>query len=451
MRKKVLGIVLATVLVMSLGLVLTLPTSAATDVLLDSVNIGDSTSETLHNIQGWSDVWTCGPYNLANKTGDWCACHDGGTGVGNMRLIWGDGGETCDPENKWASVDLNTGPYFAKTLSLEHLEGAADDGFNIYVNDVLVATDIDEASSNTWLTEDFDISSWNFTGTLTIKFEATADAWSGCGIYGQVAFNMIELYGDTRVVEIDIKPTSCPNPINFKSKGVLPVAILGTGDFDVTTIDPDTVRLEGVAPLRWKTEDVATPYVGEVTADCPGCECCHEEGLDGHADLTLKFSTQEIVAALGYVANGDCLILQLTGSLKEEFDGTPFMGEDVVKIINQIKGCIIVDDWELQFDWAEPFPATYNHGMMIDFQNVYGSFSGAGGYPFGGSYTKTWTVSGELATSGSLSMVIAYDSPSTFEATLIGNLAADCSSMSGTFTGTGPNFPKGTWTATRVP
>jgi len=39
-------------------------------------------------------------------------------------------------------------------------------------------------------------------------------------------------------VFFDIKPGSCPNPINRNKKGVLPVAICGTEDFDVTTIDP---------------------------------------------------------------------------------------------------------------------------------------------------------------------------------------------------------------------
>ena len=39
-------------------------------------------------------------------------------------------------------------------------------------------------------------------------------------------------------VALDIKPGSCPNRINTMSKGVLTVAILGTGDLDVTEIDP---------------------------------------------------------------------------------------------------------------------------------------------------------------------------------------------------------------------
>ena len=42
-------------------------------------------------------------------------------------------------------------------------------------------------------------------------------------------------------VDIDIKPGSFPNSINTKSMGKVPVAILGTEDFDVMTVDPYTV------------------------------------------------------------------------------------------------------------------------------------------------------------------------------------------------------------------
>ena len=61
-------------------------------------------------------------------------------------------------------------------------------------------------------------------------------------------------------VAVDIRPGSCPNPLNCKSKGVLPVAILGTAELDVTSIDPVTVRLAGAYPLRFELEDVATPF-----------------------------------------------------------------------------------------------------------------------------------------------------------------------------------------------
>ncbi len=57
-------------------------------------------------------------------------------------------------------------------------------------------------------------------------------------------------------VAVDVKLGGCPNPINLKAKGVLPVAVLGSADFDVRPIDVATIRLNGVAPLRSSYGDV---------------------------------------------------------------------------------------------------------------------------------------------------------------------------------------------------
>jgi hypothetical protein len=126
---------------------------------------------------------------------------------------------------------------------------------------------------------------------------------------------------------VDIKPGSCPNPLNVKSKGVLPVAVLGTEVLDVIDIDVATVRLAGIAPIRFDYEDVATPFEGEL------CDC-HEEGPDGYFDLTLKFDTQEIVTALGAVEDGDYLPLTLLVTL---VDGTVLEGSDCIRIIKKGK------------------------------------------------------------------------------------------------------------------
>jgi hypothetical protein len=138
-------------------------------------------------------------------------------------------------------------------------------------------------------------------------------------------------------VEIDIKPGSCPNPISLKSKGVLPVAILGTEDFHVEAIDPETILLsregieEGVAPIRSDYEDVATPFEGELCG-------CHDRNGDGYLDLTLKFETQELIEQLelNEVA-GETISLTLSGNLKEEEGGNPVAGEDCVWVLKQGK------------------------------------------------------------------------------------------------------------------
>jgi hypothetical protein len=133
-------------------------------------------------------------------------------------------------------------------------------------------------------------------------------------------------------VSIDIKPGSWPNPIKTKSRGVLPVCICGTEDFDVMTVDPASVRLysedveEGVAPLRWSWEDVATPY----TTDWGGG---HPLGGDGILDLVFHFDTPEAASVLTLTGNvGETLPLILRGNLKVEYDGISIYGEDYVWI-----------------------------------------------------------------------------------------------------------------------
>jgi len=148
-------------------------------------------------------------------------------------------------------------------------------------------------------------------------------------------------------VAIDIKPGSCPNPLNVKSQGVLPVAILGAENFDVTEVDPDTIELASVSPLRWAFEDVATP-LETLIEDVDPCFNCTEEGPDGFLDLTLKFDTQDMLLQLSIgsdalvdvipedltLVDGECIALTLTGYL---YDGTPIRGEDTVLIIKKGK------------------------------------------------------------------------------------------------------------------
>jgi hypothetical protein len=104
-------------------------------------------------------------------------------------------------------------------------------------------------------------------------------------------------------VAIDIKPGSFPNSINLKSKGVVPVAILTTPDFNVDDVAVNTVMFAGAAPVRFSFEDV---------------------DLDGDSDLVFHFRTQD---------------LQLTSSSTEAtlagetLGSVPITGTDSVRIV----------------------------------------------------------------------------------------------------------------------
>lgn len=135
----------------------------------------------------------------------------------------------------------------------------------------------------------------------------------------------------TTHVFVDIRPQSCPNPINIGATGILPVAILGTATFDVNTIDPSSVKLQGVSALRSALEDVTTPFNGTLVNG----NSCTTAGPDGFTDLVLSFSNPAVSAALGKVTNGQVLVLTLTGNLLPRFGGTPITGQDVVTIKRQ--------------------------------------------------------------------------------------------------------------------
>ena len=159
-------------------------------------------------------------------------------------------------------------------------------------------------------------------------------------------------------INLDIKPQSCPNPLNTKSKGVLPVAILGTDDFDVSTVDPATVLLEGVAPLRWDFEDVSTPVEpGDDTCDCT------TEGPDGFMDLTLKFDKQSVVAALGMVQDGEVRVLTLTGMT---YDSTEIEGYDCVRIIRKGRPELSAETTN-GFSLGKNYPNPFNPETDISF------------------------------------------------------------------------------------
>lgn len=291
MKKRVLialmvtaGLVLSMLLVTSVG-------ANPTYMLLDSVNIGNTTSEAGHSLTDWTNVWSgCG----------WCGLD------GNMRLIWGDGGDTCALSENWASFTLNAGTGVGKILIMEHLDGSADDGFSVYVNDILVGTYVDKYSTNTWEITDFDISGLGFSGLLTIELKATGDAWSGCGTYGQVAFNEIELWGSVlATVDID------PDTLNLKSKGSFITAYIELpAGFDVGDINPGSIQLNGVGA------EASPTAIGDYDGD-------------GVPDLMVKFDREQVQESL---PTGD-IEITITGQV----NGIDFEGTDTIRVIDKGK------------------------------------------------------------------------------------------------------------------
>lgn len=104
-------------------------------------------------------------------------------------------------------------------------------------------------------------------------------------------------------IKIDIKPGSYPNPINLKSRGKVPVAVLTTRCFWAKNVDPETVIFAGAEPVRWTMEDV---------------------DYDGDMDLLFHFQTQELDLTK------ESKKATLTGTT---YKGLKIEGTDTVKIV----------------------------------------------------------------------------------------------------------------------
>ena len=117
-------------------------------------------------------------------------------------------------------------------------------------------------------------------------------------IYGEIVFEPHIIS-----VDIDVKPHSISNPINLKSRGKVPVAILTTDQFDTSDVDPSSVLFADASPIRWKYMDI---------------------DFDGDLDLLLHFKTAELELS------EHSTVGILTGST---FDNKEFLGVDEVRIL----------------------------------------------------------------------------------------------------------------------
>ena len=166
----------------------------------------------------------------------------------------------------------------------------------------------------------------------------TPDAWPPClltGTYGGDA-GLIDLlfyvyYDDVQIflaapapevipeVIIDIKPGSEQNNINLKSRGVVPVAVLTTEDFDAVTIDPDSAEFAGAFPVRWKLADVDD---------------------DGDDDMMFHFRTQDLdldQSSTEATLTAQLMVRMTAQSTEQVSDGTIVAGTDEVQIVSSKK------------------------------------------------------------------------------------------------------------------
>jgi hypothetical protein len=122
------------------------------------------------------------------------------------------------------------------------------------------------------------------------------------------------------VIDIDILPGSLENPLNMKSGGNIPIAILGTADLDVADIDASSLTLgDGTGPdtpVAMKNNGTVEAYMEDVNRD-------------GMMDLVAMFSMPDLVS------NGDITDasteLVLRGFLTDAC--TNVLGSDIVTVL----------------------------------------------------------------------------------------------------------------------
>lgn len=140
---------------------------------------------------------------------------------------------------------------------------------------------------------------------------------------------------------LDMKPGSCPNPVNVDhglaaAAAIVPASLLGNA-FDVTQIDIPSVRVSPVLlqavgvvelpPVHVSFADVGAPFEGT------SCQCA-ALGPDGILDLVIHFDRQAMIDGwdLQALPNNTAFPLKVTGMVNE---GRAIFGtRDCIRILN---------------------------------------------------------------------------------------------------------------------
>jgi hypothetical protein len=159
-----------------------------------------------------------------------------------------------------------------------------------------VDTDPADYWGTPWTTVSYTFAS---PGTYTLLIEIYNGGDSGLDSYVGADAAMLKC-------PVDIKPGSWPNSINLKSKGVIPVAILGSDVFDVSMIDTDSLWFMCAWADKWAMEDV---------------------NWDGYMDLIVHFRTQDTC-----IGPGDTV-----GEIDYMYDGVWMWCYDTIRIVPKDK------------------------------------------------------------------------------------------------------------------
>ena len=158
---------------------------------------------------------------------------------------------------------------------------------------------------------ELDLDGWHLSEAIDISEDGYTIVGYGINPYGTYEAWIANLELSTKDVVIDIKPGTEENCVNINDHGVIPVAIMGTADFDVTQVDPGTCRLQGMSvKMAGKSNKLLCNYL--------------DINNDGYDDLLLIIEDSD-----GNFVEGQANAT-LSGNL---YDGTPIEGADYICIV----------------------------------------------------------------------------------------------------------------------
>jgi hypothetical protein len=204
-----------------------------------------------------------------------------------------------------APVDLAAfvkGQWYKVRADLNYKALTAD----LWVNDVLIAEDVAITPREFY---------YSPLGNVVTN-QWGVDSPSSPTFSNVVYFDDLKLYETetTLVVEIDVKPGEEPDPINLRARGLLPVCVFSSEEFDATQIDPATCDLAG-APVAVR---------GRSLRFMAHLEDADGDGLD---DLILQFENQQLDPT--QLQEGKITLVGAT------YDGQEFMGEDDIVLVSR--------------------------------------------------------------------------------------------------------------------
>lgn len=204
------------------------------------------------------------------------------------------------------------------------IQVAADDSAQVVVNGHNVGsigsvTDMTLAAAAQGPLTTFDIVGYLVNGVNTITVigqngPAFYAGYSEPTAYSQnpagVVFGGEIRYDSVVTVPIDIKPGSAENTVNLGSEGVIPVAVASTPTFSATMVNPATVIFAKV-PVALKGNQAPMVSFRDINSD-------------GVVDAVFMFRTEGLQVA------SEGVELTMEG---KTFDGTEFVGSDLVRIV----------------------------------------------------------------------------------------------------------------------